>query len=130
MSLNIKTDSGKIKVADVGGSSSGSGSASSIFSTDEQVIGKWINDKPLYQKTYEININSNNFSFNIDVDFEYINYDIVTNNSNYALKDTFNNSGDRLFCYIYIPNKTFIINTANYYFGKCYVTIQYTKTSD
>lgn len=103
---------------------------SDIYSTDEKVIGKWINGKPLYQKTYEINLDSENYSFNIDVDFEYINYDIVTNNSNYVLKDTFNNSSDRLFCYIYVPAKSFVISTNTYYFGKCYVTIQYTKTTD
>ena len=46
------------------------------YSREEQVIGTWINGKPIYKKTLEFNnmpINNNNFAHNID------NLDIVVN---------------------------------------------------
>lgn len=67
MSLNIKTDIGKIKVADVGGSSGGS--VSSNFSTDETEVGTWIDGRTLYQKTilYTQNISgTTNIQHNIE----------------------------------------------------------------
>ena len=47
----------------------GSGGGSSVnYSTSEQVIGTWIDGKPLYQKTYELNFtpNSNDYIYTIE----------------------------------------------------------------
>ena len=112
------------------------------YSTDEQVVGTWIDGKPLYQKTVAITVPTpstngelaiNEFPLNIDNVEDYVNIfgyykSSVTNGYN-----TFNrpmNGG--YMCNTYISNGILKVeNSAVNIGGRTgHVTFQYTKTTD
>ena len=99
------------------------------YSTAEQVIGTWIDGKPLYQKTFDltsdVNIPSNTWTdVNIsNSGMKALIYIICANNAGAALcgfSATLNTSG----------NNIRILQSRNAAVGVRYVTIQYTKNTD
>ena len=104
------------------------------YSTEEKVIGKWIDGKPLYEKTFSSitiinnadNFVSDNFGNKVlrhfQIDFNGINNNLTSSN-NYS--DTlFINTNNQLMYYLSRSGTWWNgLNTAN-------ITIQYTKTMD
>ena len=97
----------------------------SNYSTHEHIVGKWINDKPLYEKTIVIlgiketaqiahNIN--------DIDIAFIVSEMSINKNNIRVSNN---------CNITIDNTNINIESTNYDGDfTSYVTIRYTKTID
>ena len=56
----------KIKEINSGGGSGGSITTENIYSTEEQVIGTWLDGKPIYRKAYYVD---KSFPSNSDADF-------------------------------------------------------------
>lgn len=104
-----------------------------MFSTDEKIVGRWIDGKPLYQKSYSasVNITSGSTSdFQIVTGFDYI--DVVKVEilrSSDSTRFILPNSG----CNVNIlSNGNLRLNTASgtSYSGILIFTIQYTKSTD
>lgn len=108
------------------------------YSTSEKIIGKWIDGKPLYQKTVYCNKLPNNTSK--EVAHNILNMDFAVNVSGFCISSDGNTSisfpnanpisGTYLTtCY---ASRTSIILGTNWNGSdrNCYVTIQYTKTTD
>ena len=110
------------------------------FSTDEKVIGTWIDGKPLYQKTVNCGALPNNTTKEIAHDIS--NIDKVINIKGIAINASANT-------YLNIPTITINQSLVNYQIGmdvnntyvriltgidrssySAYVTLQYTKTTD
>lgn len=104
------------------------------YSTDEIVIGKWIDSKPVYRKVLEFNFNDRNY---ITQDLSSLNFDKVVSiygisNTNPIEQDYYVNDGDFLRTYI-DDVKTLHINIGTLYPTiplKVFVIIEYTKTTD
>ena len=116
------------------------------YSTDEQVIGEWIDGKPLYQKTIDcgfapstVTDNSKWFIVGNNIDF------ICIVNSFYMCPNDGNQTGSLPYASgtdyrIEISASSKFSNDTNGYIGinvkrdrsafRIYVTIQYTKTTD
>lgn len=103
------------------------------YSTEEKVVGKWIDGKPIYEKTFSITITNNVDNFVSDnfgdkvlrhfqIDFNGISNNLTSSN-NYS--DTlFINTSNQLMYYISRTGSWWNgLNTAN-------ITVQYTKTTD
>lgn len=102
---------------------------SSNYSTTEQVIGTWIDGKPLYQKTVVINNPSTASNISIsdlsyDSCFVFDGYLSISGGSNLAL-----NEDERSWVHIY-DNKIVWEYSSNYTGLKLVITIRYTKTTD
>lgn len=104
-----------------------------VYSTTEQVVGKWIDGKPLYQKTYSFS----NVAINANTEFVMAPYDssidkIICGFLNTPYKDTINpvyitnNSTNGIVSYVALPSKT----TGSLWSHCNSFTIQYTKTTD
>ena len=110
-----------------------------MYSTDEKMIGQWIDGKPLYQKTIDCGVLPNKTNKNISIGIsESIN---VINMFGYAINST--SKEDIPLPYVHpsasilidcrdIENAPyiFISSTANMSAFASYVTLQYTKTTD
>ena len=114
--------------------SSGSGHN---YSTTEQVIGTWIDGKPLYEKTFETTSPSNSNSDISVADITNLNIDSVISTNGYCLLTSdyfiplgfYGSSSSHAVAY---STKTAIVcNVGSSYTSKpIKVTIQYTKTTD
>ena len=124
------------KTTDVAGSGKYTtlGTPAVHYSTDEQVIGTWIDGKTLYQKTINFGALPNNTTKNVahnisNADNIWVAGGFARNaNDNFNQLVLSNTSGDWYFS----VNKTNVVcsatsNRSNY--SICYVTLQYTKTS-
>ena len=107
-----------------------------VYSTTEQVVGKWIDGKPLYQKTVAVPIASNStwntVNHNISNILEICNIKMVChrNEQNIATYTTgASSAGNRD---AYANSSTVGINTTDSSIVGTtgYVTLQYTKTTD
>ena len=107
------------------------------YSLTEQVIGTWIDGKPLYQKTFKISLDGVTLNTNIDYNHNVSNIDNVvdffgasvdTNNESRPLTAT----SDTYYCYVRRVNRTRIryYTTFNASGSYLYVTLRYTKTTD
>ena len=101
------------------------------YSTDEQIVGEWIDGKPLYQKTIDTTITSGWNTINhsiVNIDTIFLCESFIQNSSGTARKIGGASSGTELFGAV---NKTSIViyNTDTDY-TRAIVTIQYTKTTD
>lgn len=113
------------------------------YSTNEIIVGKWVDDKPLYRKTYIINggISQGIYSVahninNIDVIFvngsksfmfndnNKISYPFPINQYNGAT------SYDQVGIYVDNTNINFLAQTSWGTLWKAYITLEYTKTND
>lgn len=105
-----------------------------MFSTDEKIVGRWIDGKPLYQKTYVDTLSSSSASQGIPIDSTYSVtniYAIIFNDTVRILNGHFDGT-NRFNVYINENNNiTIIRNNSTSWSGKSVViTIQYTKTTD
>lgn len=110
------------------------------YSTDEQVVGTWIDGKPLYQKTVDCGALPNNATK--EVDHNISNLERVININGYAMASNIsngyvtlplvmaNNVGSQI---MLLANATKIrigTKTDQTAYTESYVTLQYTKTTD
>ena len=105
----------------------------SQYSTDEMVVGTWIDGKPIYQKTYQVTVGSNIVVLTVDMDIEQI-IDIKRNltarsnsemnafDASYGSWNTWYKADTKEIRQENIPS--WALNNT------CYLTIQYTKTTD
>ena len=118
---------------DVYAPTGGGGGVSSIsYSTEEQVIGTWIDGKPLYQKTVIYDITTTSDFVSIPLNITYPNfimiYDftLVDGNTFYGLAQPYS-------YYRIIDKSSFYLKlTMNNWAGgtTAYITVRYTKTTD
>lgn len=111
------------------------------YSTEEQVIGQWIDGKPIYQKTYLVTIptRGNQTAIVVDATFDRIvNSEISANKVSgndrwrFGSSASYNVKANDIGVYVdgntvYIGNNS---STDSYGGGDAYVTLQYTKTTD
>lgn len=107
----------------------------SIYSKDEQVIGKWVDGKPLYRRYFTFTSGSRNGNQYIMDIPDYSNIERITN-----LYGTYYKSGNaKIYASInmrdqiqtWIENGKLAINTiSNYYNSEVHMFIEYTKKSD
>lgn len=116
---------------------SGGVSNNHTYSTQEQVVGTWIDGKPIYEKTispltttsgtYALDISS--LSLNEIIDFK-----IFIHNStggDYAFGSYWEGSTDKLNFYMHSSKRTIYIRSASgYSYGTGWCVLQYTKTTD
>lgn len=118
------------------------------YSTDEKVIGRWIDGKPLYQKTFKIGALTNytsdwtqttNIAIGASVDEFVCSYGVLystnkewcasipysVNNNIFVIPSLFPNaapSNSNTVCLAYLGNLGWVTDS--------YITVQYTKTTD
>ena len=118
----------KIKGLKFGGSEGGS---SNNYSTTEQVIGTWINNKPLYRKTFEVNFHTDGYAW-VDTGCIIDNIDTIVNYSITA-NDTYV-GGAPANCSIcsfrYNNSNIQMYVNSSWYLDVHTITIEYTKTTD
>ena len=100
------------------------------YSTEEKVIGTWIDGKPIYEKVFEIGSKSSAYTFtieNLDKIIDYTGNCIISDYSRIIpfVQPQYNN-------YVIINDyKDGIVNLAtNLTYTDCVLVIQYTKTTD
>lgn len=108
----------------------------SVYSTTEQIVGRWINGKPIYQKTIEGTFASSGTGQ--DINHNIANLEQAVNVMGYLVSggagETFNipvgfYNGAQYFSAFFTPTKM-CARLHSSYFGTPYkITVQYTKTS-
>ncbi len=100
------------------------------YSTEEKVVGTWIDGKPLYQKTYVINISARNQWLNIDSTFTSEIYTIV--GQEWSYKDYYNGNSDYGDMTLEVDTSGLRTIFLSSYSGsyKTNLTIKYTKSTD
>ena len=100
------------------------------YSTEEQIIGTWINGKPIYRKTFVVSITGH-----FIIVGNIPNLDIITSCNSYLHRDgseyhNINNWGqnDQDFGTTYRYGNNIEFNSS--YKGTLYITLEYTKTTD
>ena len=103
-----------------------------VYSTNETVIGEWINGKPLYRKVVVIDNPSNGMTFSIANVDEPINViwkqRYSTNNGIYFSYSS--NGVENSIIHFDIKSKNFVITITGEFSNKMVVIIEYTKTTD
>ena len=101
------------------------------YSTDEQVIGTWINGKPEYRKVVVIDNPSNGMAFSIANIDEPINASWTQVYANTGVYFSYNSdSSSTSIIYFNVTSKNFVVQMGGAFSGKMVVTIEYTKTTD
>ena len=109
------------------------------YSTDEQVIGTWINGKPLYQKTIFIHNESTVTSQSYSYDNDIPNCDMVITQesciklagTSWVTGDAYTNTSQyRWDIHVNSNTKNVGIQCLSWGFTDAYVTLKYTKTTD
>lgn len=115
----------------------GGGSSEINYSTDEQVIGTWIDDKPLYQKSFHLTTPSETDSAIVIQNIADLNIDTPVNIFGNVLNVPINffldiTQSNYIACFINSAKTGIAMKLgANTYVSKdCNVTILYTKTTD
>lgn len=104
------------------------------YSTEEQIIGQWIDGKPVYQKTFTGNTSIGGVAWS-DTGISFINNGELVSAYNVRWKDPSDNSYQIMPCIVTINsnnNHIQIFNLRNnaYANGDVQITLQYTKTTD
>lgn len=111
----------------------------STYSTTEEVVGTWINNKPIYRKTINFGALPNNTTKSVNHNISSLDYvtDIkgVAYNSNsslYVPLPHVNVYGANYGLEVYMDNtKVYIIAASDMSaYNNSYITIEYTKTTD
>ena len=100
------------------------------YSTEEQVIGKWIDGKPLYRKTIETIVNNQNQAVSLDFSIDKLKK-VEGGLDNGDQLIPFGFDADTNYCRVFIQkgNKTlYCMNSWGR--GTLYITLEYTKTTD
>lgn len=105
------------------------------YSTEEQIVGEWIDGKPVYQKTVEINNPATNWSAITLVNEAVSNahkVDAQFERSGVYNSEFFNSTSDFVACGIFCGSTLDcrIQQAGNSGITKAIITIQYTKTTD
>lgn len=108
------------------------------YSTEEQIIGTWIDGKPLYQKTFNVMTPTSANTATSILDISSLNIDARVNLfgmvDEYKARANINfyySSTDYVATYFVGDSEAIAMKTASWYVNKqCYITIQYTKTTD
>ena len=110
-----------------------------IYSTDETIIGTWINGKPIYRKVVQYNKTSNgqvdlNLStYGIEnVENIWLNQNsfIKTNANEYKAVNTYESDSYFTFCTFSSTNSLRLSSNSGYARGLWNLIIEYTKTTD
>lgn len=105
------------------------------YSTDEQIIGTWIDEKPLYEKTVEVD-NINGIVYTVTngkmvlINEAYGVYN-VSGTLQYLNLNYYYSSSDR--CTVYTRGNDVyaeVTNTFKFYYTKLLLKLRYTKTTD
>ena len=114
------------------------------YSNSEKIVGKWIDDRPIYRKVYQFTLTSNAYSFETfnlglsNIGIIYINSNsiiLATNGQNYQLNSIRYQNNQIAFNDEY---SWFRINGASVNYnvgntlteGTCYLIVEYTKTTN
>jgi len=108
------------------------GGAVNNYSTEEQIVGTWIDGKPLYQRTYEAVMPSAGVLVTLSADIIVRDISGYVDNSGVNQIPIGSYFASNNFVQVYIDNTNHVINGVNqgYPSKPCYITIQYTKTTD
>ena len=109
------------------------------YSTTEQVIGTWINGKPIYEIVLQADTKTNAYttvdvsSLNVDIP---LNADVfgrcTLNGTDFTLGSYFQDNNDGINCYLQSNKTTLVVRSKNSYprGENMYVVLRYTKTTD
>lgn len=146
---SVETDEGKVYVLGAGkvevhrtnskfcpfelpSTGSGGGSTSIDYTTDEQLIGTWIDGKPLYQKTIVINVDKSKTWVKVSLGDGV--YNVISNDTIIQFADGSCNipaptyrSGSEFASILFTPTTVEAYTENDVYFGTWYATIRYTK---
>lgn len=100
------------------------------YSTEEKVVGKWIDGKPIYEKTFEIGAKSSNYTFTIENLDKIINYTGNCIISSYSRIIPFIQTQYNNFVIINDYKDGIVTLATNLSYTDCILVIQYTKTTD
>ena len=126
----------KALIGNIKGQPGKDGSENQIYSTEEQVIGKWINGKPIYRKVFPLNKKVSEGE-DISTGCKLDNVDILINMSMYA-DDKWGNrwvsdisSGNPMYL---TPNNYINVGaysgSRDFYYNIHMIIAEYTKTTD
>ena len=122
-----------------------SGARPFSYSTDEQIVGTWIDGKPLYQRTFEVTTDATAKETRLDLPTYIPNMDQMfiseaflrrTNGASVSINavngDDISTADVVFICYIEATKKLYIRTGTSEYNrnAKVYATIRYTKTTD
>ena len=108
-----------------------------VYSTDEKIVGKWVDGKPLYRKSYEVTspskLNSSTvlFTYSSDMEIQDIDGCILALDENVPV-NFYYTANNYISCWSNYKNKQikmYISNSA-YVSRPATITILYTKTTD
>ena len=102
------------------------------YSTEEQVIGTWIDGSPIYQKTIVFDVNT--FGRWTQVSLGDESYNVISHNSYIQITNSTTNlpiptyrTSNSFSQILFTPTTVEVYIASNDYFGTCYSTIRYTK---
>ena len=106
------------------------------YSQDEQVVGTWIDGKPLYQKTITFTIPSNNSAVVVDtlpteVETKKTFGGVIFGNGSYV-EFNYADTGAATYCLTFIDERkiTVVVHDSDLLNKSAFLTVQYTKTTD
>ena len=110
------------------------------YSTNEQIIGKWIDGKPLYRKVIKTTMAETSQSgkyvnkdvpIGLNIDFVYVAKAILISETQYMLLPYINNAGYSTKCFFEKSGMHLTLANGNSDFnnGETYVIIEYTKAT-
>lgn len=110
------------------------------FSQSEQVVGTWIDGKPLYQKTLIANATSTSATTYTDTGVDNIDtlffnpcgtFKVQNTSNNVVAQSFYSSADDRLQIYYRSSsNEVSVLSIGSNFAGTIYITICYTKTTD
>ena len=102
------------------------------YSTDEIVIGEWIDGKPIYRKTWTGTGNPNSFNHNIESLGDVIKIDgCFLNSSSQWINFTGADNDTGLYsCRAMVTANKIMFTLRNYSMVKYTLSVEYTKTTD
>lgn len=118
---------------------SGSGTSEEIYSTEETVIGSWIDGRPLYQKTVQFTSPNNTGGTNVVYTDDNANKPIdiegflISSSNDYIPLNmpTVGSGGNGIYCGYYNESKyVMAVGVATFTNRPVYMTIKYIKTTD
>lgn len=107
----------------------GSGGEGHKYSTEEKVVGEWIDGRPIYEQTIRQSVTSSMFNITHDETFEIKKFDgFLKNNTDVFPLNFYWSSGD--YINTFHRNNTFMIKIVGESLDEIFIIIQYTKSTD